>query len=129
MFNETNRLVLQIKNTFSKEIAALLIRDHNYLYYRLAIKLDTSKSYDAMIWFLNEIDIYPCDFFEEIDYELKDCEFAKIDLFFQKYLEMGFLDEKVRHSKERRHSRSAFDIESDNFIYKHQSRFSSLVKI
>jgi hypothetical protein len=96
MFNKTNRLILHFKNTFSKEIAALLIRDHNYLFYRIKIKLETSESFDAMIWFLDEIDIYPCDLFEEIDYTLKDCEFAKIDLFLQKYLEMGFLEEKVR---------------------------------
>jgi hypothetical protein len=128
MFNKTNRLILQNKITFSKEIAGLLLKHHNYLFYRFRIKLETSESLDAMIWFLDEIDIYPCDFFEEIDYELKDCEFAKIDLFFQKYLEMRFLEEKVRPPHEFEFYFTAFDIDSENFIYKHQSRLISLVK-
>jgi hypothetical protein len=120
---------LEFKNIFSKEIAALLLRDHHYLFYRLRIKIETSESLDAMIWFQDEIDIYPCDLFEEINYSLKDCEFAKIDLFFQKYLEMGFLEENVTIPNFFEfYSSIVLYAESENFIYKHQSRLSSLGK-
>jgi hypothetical protein len=128
MFNKTNRVILKFGDNFSKEIAALLLRDYNYLLYRFKIKLETSESFDAMIWFLDEIDIYPCDLFEDINYGIKDSEFAKIDLFFQKYLEMGFLKEKVSHPNDFEFNSTAFDIKSENFIYKHKSRLSFFVK-
>jgi hypothetical protein len=41
---------------------------------------------------------------------------------------MKLLEEKVRYPKEFKYSRTAFDIESDNFIYKHKSSLSSFVK-
>jgi hypothetical protein len=64
----------------------------------------------------------------KIYYSLKNCEFAKIDLSLQKYIEMGFLEEKVIFPDDFEFKSTVFDIDSDNFIYKHQSRLSSFVK-
>eukprot|EP00345_Euplotes_harpa_P009641 CAMPEP_0168348112 /NCGR_PEP_ID=MMETSP0213-20121227/19478_1 /TAXON_ID=151035 /ORGANISM="Euplotes harpa, Strain FSP1.4" /LENGTH=159 /DNA_ID=CAMNT_0008357503 /DNA_START=47 /DNA_END=523 /DNA_ORIENTATION=+ len=90
MKHRQSRFRMEVKKEFSRKAADLLLRNMIYNYFTICISLRSTKSYEAAIYFTNQLDEHAGFLFYNMSARIDQESFKASQEFLRAYLNKGF---------------------------------------